>query len=173
MVSLRKSRHGFGVCKDVLTLSNRWFNCTYTLHAVSVLLALVCRRLARTATALQQLFTHIDRAIAVLQAMDDCLVARNAATIIKKTLARAKKLDQPRLSQSFQQQTPQIGNYMASPRSMDNAVLNDTLPPLDTSTGDITIEDADLDWLNAYPIDTSNQALFWTEWANELDILGT
>lgn len=31
----------------------------------------------------------------------------------------------------------------------------------------------DLDWLEDYPYDSSQQALFWTEWANELDMLGT
>jgi hypothetical protein len=31
----------------------------------------------------------------------------------------------------------------------------------------------DLDWLSGYPYDDSQQALFWTEWAQELNNLGT
>ena len=31
----------------------------------------------------------------------------------------------------------------------------------------------DLDWLNAYPVDDGQQSLFWTEWAHELNTLGT
>ena len=39
--------------------------------------------------------------------------------------------------------------------------------------GDIDQDLGDLDWLNAFPFDHSQQALFWTEWAHELDTLGT
>ncbi|KIX02764.1 uncharacterized protein Z518_08706 [Rhinocladiella mackenziei CBS 650.93] len=149
-----------------------WYNSTYTLFAVSVLLAVVFRQLARTQQALESLFAHIDRAILILQAMDDCSVARNATAIIKRTLARAKKVPQPALgaqqSSSFQDADlhgtlrPPVD---ANPRPQPEDV--DTLFQPQVMDGD------DLDWLDVYPFDDSQQALFWTEWAHELDTLGT
>ena len=36
-----------------------------------------------------------------------------------------------------------------------------------------TVDDDELNWLNAFPFDDGQQALFWTEWAHGLDVLGT
>ncbi|EXJ67589.1 uncharacterized protein A1O5_09602, partial [Cladophialophora psammophila CBS 110553] len=156
-----------------------WYNSTYTLYAVSVLLALVFRQLARTREALENLFAHIDRAIMVLQAMDDCLVARSATAIIKRTLARAKKVPQPALVayQSLAFQDTGLDDalgppvYLESEKESDNI---DTLPQSQEIESDGLGETVgDLDWLNTYPFDDSQQALFWTEWAHEIDALGT
>lgn len=160
-------------------LSFRWYNSTYTLLAVSILLAVIFRQLARTQTALEGLFAHIDRAIVVLQAMDDCVVAKNAAAIIKRALARAKKVPQPAL---IAQQFP----------SSQNADFNGTLQPsesterqMETANIDMPSQSYgvegvnqgntinDLAWLDNYQFDDSQQALFWTEWAHEIDSLGT
>jgi hypothetical protein len=35
------------------------------------------------------------------------------------------------------------------------------------------VVDEEFDWLDAFPFDDGQQALFWTEWAHELDVLGT
>ncbi len=69
-----------------------WYNATYTLFAVSTLLAAVFHRLPRTQQGLESHFAHIDRAVEGLQAMDECLVVRNAIVIVKRTLARSRGL---------------------------------------------------------------------------------
>jgi len=165
-----------------VTLANpfyRWYNSTYTLFAVSILLAVVFRQLARTQQALESLFVHIDRAIMVLQAMDDCLVARNATAIIKRTLARAKKAPPPALvvQQSSLYQDTVLNGSLRPPVNGERQVeveTVDTLLQSQTLDGDDLGETAgDLDWLSNYPFDDSQQALFWTEWAHGIDILGT
>jgi len=157
----------------------RWYNSTYTLFAVSILLAVVFRQLTRTQQGLENLFTHIDRAIVVLQAMDDCLVARNATAIIKRTLARAKKVPQPALiaQQSSSSQVADLNGALRSPVSMEHQTESDNVETLLQShamDGDNLGETVgDLEWLSTYPFDESQQALFWTEWAREIDTLGT
>ena len=140
---------------------------------------MVFRQLARTQPALENLFAHIDRAIAVLQAMDDCVVARNAAAIIKRALARAKKVPQPALvaQQSSLPENADLNGVLRPPSSsehqLDPGNVGTLLQP-DAIDGDglgETVED--LDWLGTYPFDDSQQALFWTEWAREIDTLGT
>ena len=144
-----------------------------------MLLALVFRQLARTRRALEQLFTHIDRAIVVLQAMDECLVARNATAIIKRALARAKKVPQPALSLQQSSSVPAADGIGAlhSPAIVPyrtEAGIDDSAANSYALDGEILGEAiGDLDWLGTYPFDDGQQALFWTEWAHEIDTLGT
>lgn len=160
----------------MLTLS-RWYNTTYTLYAVSVLLTLVFRQLARTQQALENLFAHIDRAIMVLQAMDDCLVARNAVALIKRTLARARKVPQPALiaQQISATDDTDINGIQRLPVDLEHETVPnnvDTLSqPYAINNNDAGEAVGDLDWLSTF--DDSQQALFWTEWAHEIDTLGT
>jgi hypothetical protein len=157
----------------------RWYNSTYTLFAVSILLARVFRQPATTQQGLESIFIHVDRAIMVLRAMDDCLVARNATAIIKRTLARAKKVPQPALfvqpSASFQD--TDLSGTLRPPANMEYGIESDNGDKLlqssmpNGNTLDETVDE--LDWLDAYPFDDSEQASFWTEWAHEIDSLGT
>lgn len=157
----------------------RWYNSTYTLFAVSILLAVVFRQLARTKQALENLFAHIDRAIVVLQVMDDCLVARNATAIIKRTLVRAKKVPQPALvaQQSSSSQDSHLNGALRPPVNVEHQTESDNVDTLLQSHAmdgdDLGETVGDLDWLGTYPFDDSQQALFWTEWAHEIDTLGT
>lgn len=156
----------------------RWYNSTYTLFAISILLAVVFRQLAKTQQGLENIFAHIDRAIVVLQAMDECLVARNATAIIKRTLARAKRVTQSAL---FAQQpsSSQSGNSHGAPRAhinLDNQTESDNVETLSQAhtmdRDEFDESSANFDWLNSYPFNDNQQALFWTEWAHEIDTLG-
>jgi hypothetical protein len=149
------------------------------LYAVSILLAVVFRQLARTQPALENLFAKIDRAILVFKAMDECLVARHATTLIKRTLARAKKVPQPALiaQQSTSSQIAEFNGVLRPPVDLKRHTASANVDTLLQSPGmsgdDLGETVADLDWLNSYPFDDSQQALFWTEWAHEIDTLGT
>jgi hypothetical protein len=147
------------------------------LFAVSILLAVMFRQLVRTQRGLESLVTHIERAILVLKAMDDCQVAKNAATIIKRTLARARKVRQPALTAPRGSELGDADNiepshlpiYAQSQLQDDDDDIDNLLPVAENSFNE-TAED--LDWLNTYSLDESQQALFWTEWAHNLDTLG-
>ena len=143
---------------------------------------MVFRQLARTQPALENLFAHIDRAIVVLQAMDDCLVARNATAIIRRTLARARKVPQPallaQLSSSSSSQIAHLNGALRPPVNVEHQTESDNnfdtlLPSHAMDDDDLGETVADIDWLSTYPFDDSQQALFWTEWAHEIDTLGT
>jgi hypothetical protein len=156
----------------------RWYNSTYTLFAVSILLALVFRRLARTQQALLKLYAHIDRAILTLQAMDDCVVARNATSLIKRTLARAKRVPQPALMTQDFSKLPEIeaGDTLHPPSHMDSQTENHNVGGLVQAPmvdGDDRSDGIDnIDWLSTYDFEES-QSLFWTSWAHEINTLGT
>ncbi|OQV07089.1 Fungal specific transcription factor domain-containing protein [Cladophialophora immunda] len=158
-----------------------WYNATYTLFAVSILLAAVFQQLATSQHALDNLFVHIDRAVLILQAMDECLVARTATAIIKRSLARAKRVPQPALDEGQGSSTRGVDfsdGALLLPTSFEQTEgpggVEPLLQPYPTA-GVIDEEEAmgDLDWLNSYPLDDSKQASFWTRWAQELEVLGT
>ena len=140
---------------------------------------MIYRQLARTKPALENLFAHIDRAIMVLQAMDDCLVVKNTIAIIKRTLARARKVSQPALEAQHSSLLQDFGSNGAlhPPSNVENQTVSDgiaTLLQSHTMDADSLGETVgDFDWLSTYTFDDSQQALFWTEWAHEIDSLGT
>jgi hypothetical protein len=145
------------------------------LFAVSILLAVIFRQLARTQQELEGIFAHIDRAIAVLQAMDDCVVARNATSIIKRTLARAKKVRQPALVSSASQDG-NLNGVLHPAVNLENQTESenaDTLHPHAMDGDELGEAMGDLDWISTYPFNDSQQASFWTEWAHEINTLGT
>lgn len=145
------------------------------LSAVSILLGAVFRQLARTQSALDNLFAHIDRAIEVLKTMEESAVARNSTLIVIRTLARAKKVPQPAID--AQQLAPQridafdvdlelpwIGSGQQPTPASDavqqvNAVGDDVLRPGE-----------EYDWMSAL-LDNSQQTLLWAEWIRELESL--
>lgn len=164
----------------VLTSSQlfRWYNATYVLFAVSVLLTAVFHRFVRAHQALDDIFNHIDRAIAVLQVMDECIVAGNALHIIKRALTRARGV----------QFAMQDDDVLSNPHGQDKerSVLrnsnsqqergNTNIVP-EAGTQDMmpsTVDDC-VAWLDANPnsLEHYQQALFWKTWAEEVDILGT
>lgn len=101
--------------------------------------------------------------------MDDCLVARNATKIIKRALVRARNLSQPALSEEIVPEPVDAALPILDPTV---AALDDSTQLLGTNGDDSVPGDTGVGWLDAYPYDMGNQALFWTEWANELDGLG-
>lgn len=175
------TKAGILVQGNQLTLvhSLRWYNATYALFAVTILLTIVFHQLARTRQGLEDIFNHIDRAILVLQAMDECLVARNAACIIKRTLARARRVPQPNLNalpllpshatdlnEGFVRPDDDLEQQTGS----GNQVGLLQPPHVDDQLGEIG---EDLEWLNVDHFNDGQQALFWTEWVHELGTLGT
>lgn len=124
------------------------------------------------------MFSHIDRAISVLQAMEECMVARNAICIIKRALTRAKGVDQLVLvpestsisgnSQSYLRPSASNSTSMTNP-----ANFNTMLSEVGAETSVETFDDC-FTWLdnNPNPFDDYQQALFWTTWGQEVDLLG-
>ena len=107
--------------------------------------------------------------------MDDCLVARNATHIVKRALVRARKLPQPVIFQALQAQSsppPLASNTLPLPRQNESVQQNGPMELFGPQDNGFDDGSADLEWFNAYPYDSSTQALFWTGWANELDVLG-
>ncbi|KIW13897.1 hypothetical protein PV08_06678 [Exophiala spinifera] len=157
-----------------------WYNATYTLFAVSILLAAVFQQLATSQHALDNLFVHIDRAILILQAMDECLVARTATAIIKRSLARAKKAPQPALNavrgSSTRGADPSNGELpppSSFGQTQGTGSVESLLQPYPTAGAFEEDTMDDIDWLDSFQFDDSQQTLFWTRWAQELDVLGT
>ena len=109
--------------------------------------------------------------------MDECVVARNATCIIKRALCRAKKVPHPGIdaqdSSNAQQQAGMATAFWDATdvdRSGDTAIVPSAVAIEGNANN--TVDD-ELNWLNPFPFDDGQQALFWTEWAHELDVLGT
>lgn len=156
----------------------RWYNSTYTLFAVSILLTAVFHKFARTSQALDDIFGHIDRAIAVLQVMDECTVAKNAMSIIKRTLSRAKGVQQPALNSDPSSNAQESGMERSVSENIDlceEVGFTNTISEVEAegTAYDDAVKDG-LTWLdtNPNPFDDCQQSLFWTTWAQEVDVLG-
>lgn len=112
--------------------------------------------------------------------MEECMVARNAICIIKRALSRAKGVQQHELdlqntgtapnSENGIRQSGSNGMAIASPLNF-NTMLPET--EVENSLGG-DFEDC-FTWLdsNPNPFDDYQQALFWTTWGQEVDLLGT
>ena len=125
----------------------------------------------RTGSALIELHQNIDRAIAVLQAMDECIVARNAISIIKRTLSRAKIVTQPAVNveHSSYAHGSAIAQLPWSGTGPDlGSGISTILPEIETNG----TETDNLSWLDPNPFDNFPQSLFWTTWAQEVSALG-
>lgn len=105
------------------------------------------------------LFKSADRAVEVLDAMDDCVVMKNATMIIKRTLARAKEY-------SNSGEGAGAGNVTVS-RTPDLTAKQTTNI---FSEGGEGFNDSVLQF-DMEGID-EGQALFWTEWGNSFGLLG-
>jgi len=66
----------------------RWYNTTYVMFAASSLLLYVTR--VRTPTQCPLIVKNIEMAVEILEAMDDSVVARKSADIVKQTLKEAR-----------------------------------------------------------------------------------
>lgn len=95
--------------------------------------------------------------------MDECSVARNAASIVRRTLARAKKVHQPALS------TQQILPTTEAIQTETLEVCNEDQQHHEVGDFETSPE---LDWFSSFPLDPQ-QAMFWTEWSYEVNLLGT
>lgn len=67
---------------------HRWYNTTYVMFAASSLLLYVTR--VRTPTQCPPIVKSIEMAVEILEAMDDSVVARKSADIVKQTLKEAR-----------------------------------------------------------------------------------
>jgi len=127
-------------------------------------------------------------AVEILEVMDECLVAKNAGTIIKRTLARARDLVSS--SHSVARDTSSVtrgGNEEEENHGNRSSMVNDaaatSFPDLDpmrffnpftdsvdgletTGEGFLRLEGDSL-------ANDAGQASFWTEWENSLDLLGS
>lgn len=129
--------------------------------------------------ALDNIFSHIDRAITVLQAMEECMVARNAICIIKRALSRAKSVQQPVLPQTSHSLNPQETGVKECASNGTNlpqtANFNDIISECEVENNSYVDFGDSFTWLeaNPNPFDDYQQALFWTTWGQEVDLLGT
>lgn len=155
---------------------------------MSILLTEIFHKFAKTKQDLQYLFQKIDRAVAVLEVMEECVVTRNATLIIKRTLTRAKKV--PQMVMFGENST--ASNQNTTTTTTDSSQLHPNsstwrnLPQSDSTTGpflendgstgsieNVPAGDSELDWLNApFTFDDGQHTLFWVEWAHHLDGLG-
>lgn len=143
----------------------RWYNSTYILFAVSVLLTGIFHGFAKNEEALDTLFKEVDRAIDILNVLNECVVTRNATVIIKRTLARAKKGSKGEPHAQDVSPTTKDQNQPQEPTdNASNAVYTANLSQMGN---------AEIDWANVeLPMDDSQQALFWVEWGHLLNDLG-
>jgi hypothetical protein len=66
-----------------------WFyNTTYTLFAVSIILVYIMQEASESEKS--SLFGYVEMSIEILETMDDCIVAKNAAKMIPRAMMRAK-----------------------------------------------------------------------------------
>ncbi|KAK5064310.1 hypothetical protein LTR84_000143 [Exophiala bonariae] len=145
----------------------------------SILLTAVFRKFATSSQNLDIMFNHIDRAITVLQAMEECMVARNAICIIKRALARAKGVEQPVLkpesSSTILKSQNIFGASALNSASLSSPINFDTVLPAVGDEADMSegVEYC-FTWLgnNPNPFDDYQQALFWSTWGQEVDLLG-
>lgn len=145
------------------------------MFAASILLTAVFHGLAKSEEALDLLFEQIDRAIAVLEAMEECIVTRNATLIIKKTLARAKKASQRMTSEPQNTSISGTQGLRQRPSWMDSSLVS-TENMFSSENLQIPADNVAAnndDWIDiSFPNDDGQQALFWIEWAHHLDGLG-
>jgi hypothetical protein len=106
--------------------------------------------------------------------MEECVATRNATLIIKRTLARAKRvpqgigLKQPVANDQGVERGPTWIDF--DPSNAANLFASDGLG--ENAEG-IAADNPELDWLNtSFPVDDGHQALFWAEWAHRLEGLG-
>lgn len=110
------------------------------------------------------------------------MVARNAICIIKRALSRAKNVQQTALNiqQTSNALNPREEMGLGQPTSNETTLaqpvkFNDIIP--EAEVGDNSYGDFGdgLNWLdtNPNPFDDYQQALFWTTWGQEVDLLGT
>lgn len=146
------------------------------MFAATILLTAIFHKFAKSKEALDVLFGQIDRAIAVLEAMEECIVTRNATSIIKRTLARAKKVSKGMAPALQSTRTPATQSFRQRPSWMDSSL--DSAENVFSTEGlqlpaDNVATDSE-DWIDmSFPNDDGQQALFWIEWAHHLDELGT
>ncbi|KAJ5782578.1 hypothetical protein N7457_004352 [Penicillium paradoxum] len=157
-----KNYEFFQTCNGITI---RWYTSTYVLFAVSVLLTGIFHGIAQDNKRLDTLFKKVDRAIAILDVQNECVVTRNATIIIKRTLARAKRASRRELH--AQQNSPTTG-----PENQQQDPTGNNLPS--DYTGDLShMGDAEIDWGSLeLPMDDSQPALFWVEWGHLLNDLG-
>jgi hypothetical protein len=123
----------FSRCGKVVTDNRRYYNTTYTLFAVSILLVYIMQGTGSTYESRAPLFPYIVKAIEILEIMDDCIVAKKAAKMIRRALDRAK--DAPPPNHTAATETPTRG-YTNGDYSRS---LNHYWGPLNLMDGEIDV----------------------------------
>lgn len=108
--------------------SNRFYNTTYTLFAVSI--TLIYTVYEATAAEKPGLFQWVDMAISILDTMEKCVVAKKAATLIRRAVERAR--DGPKMNDVVLDQRPMEGIVYDPSRA-----FSDWWGPLNLVDGDL------------------------------------
>ena len=108
--------------------SNRFYNTTYTLFAVSI--TLIYTVYEATAAEKPALFQWVDMAIIILDTMEECVVAKKAATLIRRAIDRAR--DGPKINDVVLSQRPMEGIIYDPSRA-----FSDWWGPLNLVDGDL------------------------------------
>jgi len=106
----------------------RFYNTTYTLFAVSILLVYIVYEASESEKP--GLFGYVDMAISILEAMEDCVIAKKAAIMVQRASERAKHIS--RTNDLDLQQRPVDGVAYDSSRN-----FSDWWGPLNLVDGDI------------------------------------
>lgn len=107
-------------------MRSRYYNTTYTLFAVSIILVYLVQEASEAEK--QSLYVFVEMSIEILETMDDCIVANKAAKMIRRTLARARE------SRALETQDQPQDNIM-----QDIRPLNHYWGPLNFMDGQIDV----------------------------------
>lgn len=78
------------LCKTAAFMSfNRWYNTTYTLFAVSIILVYIVQEASEAEKP--TLLEHVEMAIEILESMEECVVAKRASEIIRRTVSNLRE----------------------------------------------------------------------------------
>lgn len=106
----------------------RFYNTTYTLFAVSIILVYIVYEASESEKS--ALFGFVEMAVTVLDAMEDCVVAKKAANMVQRASDRAKEI--PRTDDLNLQRQPVDGSAYDSSRT-----FNEWWGPLNLVDGDM------------------------------------
>ena len=111
----------------------RFYNTTYTLFAVSIILIYIMQE--ASASEKQSLFESVEMSIEILETMNECVVAQKAAKMIRRALTRAKESSasfdhesNDRAREPFGLDAPPLLNHYWGPLNMMDGGINISFP---------------------------------------------
>jgi hypothetical protein len=136
---------------------SRWYNTTYVIYAASIILCYATKVSPRSEVS--SLLDLGDKAVDILEAMDESVVARNAAKMVKSITSQARqKLQGGRNSDVHPDKTrpDTLPAGIDVSKVSDHQIFED-----DLSNMDVNLDFFDL----SFPFD-STQLPFWTDLEN-------